>query len=74
MKQERRSKLGVCVYLVAHAVLCAMMVCLQNAKKPMFCFKMDDSVLILKIFVGYIEWEFRHPHVKYLSDQMILKF
>ena len=53
---------------------CAMRVCLQNAKQPMFCSKMHNFALILNIFVGYTECTFGHPHVKYLSDWMILKF
>ena len=40
----------------------------------MFCSKMHNFDLILKIFRGCIEQAFRHPHVKYLSDEMILKF
>ena len=34
---------------------------------------MHNFCLIGKIFTGYIAWAFRHLHVKYLSDQMILK-
>ena len=30
--------------------------------------------MILRIFTGYIEWAFRHPNVKYLSDWTTLNF
>ena len=36
--------------------------------------KMHNFCSIEKIFTGYVEWAFRHLHVKYLSDWMILKF
>ena len=40
----------------------------------MFCSKMHNFALILKIFPGCIAQAFSHPWVKYLSDWMILKF
>ena len=40
----------------------------------MFCSKMHNFDLNLKIYTGFIEQAFKHPHVKYLSNQMILKF
>ena len=35
---------------------------------------MHNFDLILKLFTGCIEWAFRHLHVKYISEWMILKF
>ena len=32
------------------------------------------NFFILKLFTGCIEWAFMYPHVKYQSDQVILKF
>ena len=40
----------------------------------MFCSEMHNFFSVEKIFAGFIEQAFRHPHVKYLSDWMILKF
>ena len=40
----------------------------------MFCSKMHNFDLILKLFPGYIEQAFGHLHVKYPSDWTILKF
>ena len=40
----------------------------------MFCSNMHNFDLISKIFTGFIEQTFRHLHVKYLSNEMILKF
>ena len=42
--------------------------------KSMFCSKLHNSWPIFKIFTGCMEWTFRHPHMKYLSNQVILKF
>ena len=76
MKQERRSdecKFGVCLPCCTWSSLFHEGL-VTKCQKPMFCSKMQNFALILKIFVGYIEWAFRHPHVNYLSDWMILKF
>ena len=40
----------------------------------MFCSKMDNFDLITKKITGYVEWAYKDPHVKYLSDWMNLKF
>ena len=40
----------------------------------MFHSKINNYCSIEKIFMGYVEWTFRHPHIKYLSNQMNLKF
>ena len=40
----------------------------------MFCSKINNFHSILKLFTGYVELAFRHLHVKYLSNWMILKF
>ena len=44
---------------------------LTKCQKSMFCSKMHNFDLILKIFVGYIEEAFRCPYIKYLSNWMI---
>ena len=40
------------------------------------CFALKYTIFdyIAKIFTGYVEQAYRHLHVKYLSDLMILKF
>ena len=40
----------------------------------MFCSKMHNFHLILKIFIDCVEWTFKHPHVKHVSDQVDLNF
>ena len=40
----------------------------------MFHSKMHNLILIGKIFTGCMEQAFKHSYVKYLSNQMILKF
>ena len=39
----------------------------------MVCSKMHTFHSILRIFTGCVEQAFRHPHVRYLSDQMFFK-
>ena len=39
----------------------------------MFCSKMHNFDSTLQIFTRCIEQVFRHLHINYLSDQMILK-
>ena len=46
----------------------------KNAKNLCLCSKMHNSDSISKIFTGCIERAFRHPHVKYISDQKVWKF
>ena len=40
----------------------------------MFHSKIGNFLLMSKIFMGYVEWTFKHQHVKYLSDLILLKF
>ena len=60
------------VYLVAHKTLLFTEQGLFT--KSMFCPKIHNFCLIIKIFTGCIEWAFGHLHVKYLNDWMILEF
>ena len=65
-----------CVYLVAHETLLPIEQCLFTESKNI-CFALKYTINfcpIGKIFIGYVEWAFRHPHVKYLSNRVILKF
>ena len=40
------------------------------------CFALKCTIFIRmeKVFIGYVEWAYRHLHVKYLSNWIILKF
>ena len=40
----------------------------------MFCSKMENFDLIAKIFTGCVEWAYKNLNVKYLSNEMNLKF
>ena len=64
-----------CVYLVAHETFLSIEWGLFTKSKNL-CFILKCTILcpIGKIFTGYVEWAFRHPHVKYLTILMILKF
>ena len=53
---------------------CSLRVCLQTSTILCFAQKYTIFHLILKIFTDCLEQEFKHPHVKYLSSQMILQF
>ena len=62
------------VYLVAHETILLIEQGLFTKSKNLFHSKMHNFCSFEKIFTGCIEWAFKHPHIKYLSDQIILKF
>ena len=61
----------VCVYLVASWSSLCHEGLFTKCQKSMFCSKMYNFDLILKIFVGYIGQAFRYLHIKYLSNWTI---
>ena len=63
----------MCVYPVACGVLhCVGLVFIVF---EILCFALKCAILdrLQKIFTGCVEWAYEHPHVKYLSHQMVLK-
>ena len=57
---------------VCHLVVHVTDLFIEGLFTKMFCSKMYNFDLISKLFTGCIEWAFRHLHVKYLIDWMIL--
>ena len=62
------------VYLIAHVTNLFIEGLSTKSKNLYFALKCTILTQSQNIFTGCLEWAFRHLHVKYLSNWMILKF
>ena len=62
------------VYLVANVTDLFIEGLFTKVLNSIFYSKMHNSDSLLKLYIGCIQWTFRYPQAKYVSNWMILNF